>query len=365
MLLEALAAREGRDQALHDILLLRRELIRILRIDRREIRILHRIALPVNDDLAALKIHLGEAVAVLHGKLRPPVDQLPLQLELDDGDGLVDPHVQFIFLTPQHFSLGFKAEAGIVPVGLRRELGQRQDIDAVAVLEDAEIPVAHAEAHHAGDERRLARSRSHPLDVVVAPLHVHAVVIHERIHDIVRPVAAVIDIPQDMQVVDDQPADQLRDRLDKGCGPPDPDDRAHDLIVVGFLVLDVRLLRDQLLDHIGEILRHRLADLGPRIFGGRVFADLHQPVEHDLVPVIHLLRVRDLLLNERDLLRGVVDQRRELPDVLLRQRPAEDLVDLLSDGARPVAEHMGKRLIFPVDIRYEVLRALRQVHDRA
>ena len=50
----------------------------------------------------------------------------------------------------------------------------------------------------------------------------------------------------------------------------DPDDCADDFVVVRLFVVDLLLLRDQLLDDIGEVLWQGLSHLGAGILGGHM-----------------------------------------------------------------------------------------------
>ena len=72
----------------------------------------------------------------------------------------------------------------------------------------------------------------------------------------------VIDIPDNVKMVDDQPLDQISQRNDKLRRPADADDRMDDLVVIGLFVLNLRLLRDQLLDNVCKILRKCFPHLG-------------------------------------------------------------------------------------------------------
>ncbi len=91
-------------------------------------------------------------------------------------------------------------------------------------------------------------------------------ILAELVHDQMRTRTAVINISKDMQPVYDQHLYQLGQHDDKFLRAPQFHDRIDDCLIIRFLVEDLRLLGDQLLDHIGIILRQRLTHLGSCVF---------------------------------------------------------------------------------------------------
>ena len=364
VLLQPLAAHEGALKALHDIFLLRTQRVRILRIDGREIGVPKRISPPVQLDRPGIVIDLLQEIAVHHVVFRPSLHDLAFDLELDDGDCLVDADIHLPLL-PGQLSLGLEACARVISVGLLGKCRQRKQVDPVPFLQNIQISVARADPYDVGDAAQLSAGRAHPLDVMVPPLNVQTVVVHKGIHDIIRSVAPVINIPENMEMVHDQAPGQLREGLDEALRPADPDNRIDDLLVIRLFILNIAALRDQLVDHVRIILRHGFSHLGPRILAGSIFADLDQPVQHDPVPVIHLRGVGDLLFHQVDLLGRIVHERRELTDILFRQRPPVDFIYFFPHGAGAVSQNVGKGFILSVNIRDKMLRPLRKVQDRA
>lgn len=70
-------------------------------------------------------------------------------------------------------------------------------------------------AQDIGDAGSIAGSRTHPEDVVIAPLDIQGMVMHERIHDLVGMSAAVVNIADNVQVVDGQPFDEIGQSVDE------------------------------------------------------------------------------------------------------------------------------------------------------
>ena len=248
-------------------------------------------------------------------------------------------------------------------VSIQRKRGQRDQVDAVSFFQRIQIAVPCSHPDHIGDAGQMAAGRSHPDDIMIAPLHIHRVIVTQRIHDHMRPRPPVIDIPDDVQMIDDQLLDQVAQRFDELLRPPDTDDRMDDLVVVGFLILYFRLLRDQFFDNIGKILRQRLAHLGPRVLGGNPFRDLNKPVQGDLVPVLDRTFVF-LPQHDIQLLPRIIDQCRQallIPDT---QCIAELFVNLAPHGTGAVLQDMIELLVLPVDIRHKMLRPLGQIQNR-
>ena len=90
-------------------------------------------------------------------------------------------------------------------------------------------------------------------------------------------------------MVDDETLDQLAHGDDAFPAAADMNDRVDDRIVIGGLVHAVIFFSDQLLQNVGEIRWHSLADLGTGILAGSPLADLDQAVQGDAEPLILVL----------------------------------------------------------------------------
>ena len=93
---------------------------------------------------------------------------------------------------------GHEPLAGVVLVHLGCKHGQRPQIDAVAVLQHVEAVVADGDTQHIADAGQVSCGRAHPGDVVVSPLDVHIVEVHQFLHNDLRPGTSVENVPDDM-----------------------------------------------------------------------------------------------------------------------------------------------------------------------
>ena len=75
------------------------------------------------------------------------------------------------------------------------------------------------------------------------------------------PRSSVKDIAHDMKMIYYEPLDKVAQCNYKIRCPSYTYYRVYDLVIIGFLVLDFRLLRDKFLDNICKILRKCLTHL--------------------------------------------------------------------------------------------------------
>ena len=231
---------------------------------------------------------------VRHAEFGTAQQLLALQLEEDDGDGLVHPGGEElvllgVLLGVQIGHLDAEAAGVAVPVDLVGEDTQGPQGNAVASLDDVEIVVADGIAEHRGHQGPRARGGAHPQDIVVAPLDVHAPVAHQAVHDDVRPGTTVEDIADDVQMVHGQGLDGGAHGLDHIGGLADGDDGVDEVLEIVFLgavlVTDV----DQLVQDLPVALGHLLPDMVAGVLDGDEAADLDQTVEGDAVPLVQVL----------------------------------------------------------------------------
>ena len=164
-----------------------------------------------------------------------------------------------------------------------------------------------------------------------------------------------------MQTVDRQALDHIAHGDNESIRPSDRDDRIENPVEITLLGRSRRIgFVEKLLNDIGKIRRQHLAHLRAGVFDRNGPADLRQLVKRNLIPVV---QIRFLLLDELQLLGGIVDQRTKLRHFGFAQSIVENLVHLLPDHARSVLQHVAESLVFTVKVRKEMLGTFGKVQN--
>ena len=193
---------------------------------------------------------------------------------------------------------------------------------------------------------------------MVAPLDVDGVVVHEDVHDAVRPGPPVENIAHHMQAIHRQVLDEGGQGLEEAVRAADVDEGVHDgLMIAVLVVILVGLGVEQLVQDGGVLLGHGLTHLFPGVLGGEHPRQVHQLRQTGEVPFVGQ---RALLPKEPQLLPGIVDQRAQLGDLPLVQLLAQPQVHLLPHHAGAVVHDVAEGLVFAVEVAHEVLGALGQ-----
>ena len=201
-----------------------------------------------------------------------------------------------------------EAAARVIPVGMQRQRCQRDQVDAVIVLNGIQVAVLGADTDDVGNAGQLSCRCAHPQHIMIAPLDIHRMIVHENVHDLRRAGATVKNIADDVQMIYHQPLNERAERHNELRRPVNADDRVDDLVIICLFVGDFLLLRDQLFYNIGEILGQSFPHLGTRIFGRYPLTDLNEPVQRDLVPVV---QIRLLFQDPFHLPVRIINQRRQ------------------------------------------------------
>ena len=175
--------------------------IGVLGVYGREIGVGQRIFLAADLDGALLQIHLVEQQTAFHLILGMTADELAFQLEHHHRDRLVHlgcqrgiDRVELVFVQ----YVRHEALARVVRVGGCREHGQRTQVNAVPVLQAVKTVVADGDTQHAHEAHRVAAHRTNPGNVVIAPLDVNVVVLHQLVQNTVGTRTAVKNITDNM-----------------------------------------------------------------------------------------------------------------------------------------------------------------------
>ena len=280
VLLQLLGDAEGVVQTFHQVFLFGCKLVRMLRVNGGEKGVEHRVVLPVEAIDALTEIDILECTSAVDVPLRMLADELPLKLELYDGNGLVhlcdEAHLLLVVLGIGGLVVREEALAGIVGVCLHREGGKRQQVDAVAFLQGCHVGEAQRESQHDGDTGVASRCGTHPERVVVAPLDVEVVARQQVVHDDVGTRSAIEDIAKDVQLVDAQFVDDIAYCDDEVSRLSCLYDGLNDSLDVGVLIFVVGAFVQQFLDDIGKLFRQRFADLASGVFAADRAADLYE-----------------------------------------------------------------------------------------
>ena len=147
---------------------------------------------------------------VVHLKFRVGPDHLALKLELNDCDSLVNLHVKIQVLgIVIRIVADRKCAAVHVLVGFQGKGCKGNQIDPVALLQCVQIPIPRRSPQNRGNTGKMPAGGSHPDNIVISPLNIHGMVLHQRIHDDMRAGPSVKNIPNDMEMVNHKPLDQI------------------------------------------------------------------------------------------------------------------------------------------------------------
>ena len=226
-------------------------------LNSRQISIGNRILITSHRDHPTSIVNLVQKQAISHLILRVAQDGLSFELKLDDRDGLVHLSHELRRACKARIILkilGLENCARITTISLHGKVGQRQQIDAIPLLEGLDIGIADADTQHRGDQRPVARKSTHPEDIVVAPLDIIIAHRREDLHDLGCTRAAVEDVANDMPSIDGQGMDEVGDGYEQLLCPTRINNRINDgMEIAGAVALDTRLV-EQLLDDISKIL---------------------------------------------------------------------------------------------------------------
>ena len=259
---------EGALQVVHDFPLLRRHPIGIAPVDGRKFHGVHRVLRAVYRDRPLFRIYLVEQESVLHLELRMAAYQFALGLKHHHVNGL------------HH---GLRRGSLVVLLGKKLEATQG---DTVAALQDADVVVAHIVSHHVRDAGLIARSRAHPEHIVVAPLDVERVVVHEQLYDFIGIRTAVKEIADNVQVIHREPFNERRERNDEFVAVLDADNRVEYALMVGKLIaVLVRQSVQKLVYDVAELARHGLSHLGTRVLRREQTSYLYHLPQYLAIPL--------------------------------------------------------------------------------
>ena len=260
----------------------------------------------------------------------------------------------------REFRLREEERAGVVAIAVHRKGGQRQEVDAIAILQDVKIVVAQTVAKDVGNAGKLSGGCTHPDNIMVSPGKVHIMVPAKVLHDQMRAVAPVIDVAEDMQLIDNHALRQPGKCDNKGVSLLNINNGIQNLLIIALFVIGVIFGVDQFADNVSEIVGQGFLHLGTSVFGGCQTADLHHTAEGIMVP---LTGVQALGPDVLQLAFRIINQRGKHIFLLIRKGVSEGLLNFPPDRSRSVAQNMRKGFVFAVNITDEMLRSFGEVED--
>ena len=364
MALQLFAFTEGFHQLFHHIGFALGQAGRVLGVHGGKLCVTQKMRDAVHLNRAVLIVDAANKIAILHLEIRVAVDHLTFQLKHDHRNGNVHQcaaaQAGVAELKAGVVALGHPDGKVAIAVHFIGKLAQTAQVQAVALLQRFHIGIRKRSFQHGGNANGAACRCAHPNRVVVAPLNIHIVVIHQGIHNAVRARAAVIQIAHNVQFIHRKALDQLAEVDNKIVGLPVFDHADDDLIVIHFLVVVLKMRMKQFIQNMCAFVGQAAAHTGAGVLAAYQPAKLDQAQQRVLVPVIQIfLALRRL--QQRQLLLGIIDQGGKLltflgRGVFLRQHR----IHLFTDHARSAVQHMAKRFVFTVQIAHKMLGALGQ-----
>ena len=366
VLLEFGGVAERVGKLIHDLLFARTEVVGVGDVEQRgQVLVEQLIHLSVEGDGACTRVDLVEHQAVVHLVFGMATDDLSFELELDDGDGLVHLGHELCGTLETRVVveiLGLPKSAGVVAIDFHGEVGEGEQVDAIAFLKGLDVGVAYRYAEHGGDECEVAGGCTHPFDVVVAPLQVEVVVTREGVHDLPGSRTTVEDIADDVELVDDETVDEVADGDDERLASTDFDHGVDDGVVVVLPVGFALCLIEEFGDDVGEFGFEEFLELRTRVFVVDEACHLDDLVDGHAIPVVEVLGIL-LFLDEFELVLRVVDECAQLALVAVAHGQTKNVVHLAAYLSGGIAQDVVERFGLAMDVTEEVLGALREAHD--
>ena len=258
VLMQLLTHFERMVQLVHEVFLLRGQLVWVLRVDSGKITAEQVVGLPVEGNPPLLVINILEELPVLHLPFRLSLVDACFLLELYHGNGLVHlcrkPHCLLVELMRTVRYLRHEFSARIILIGFHGKGCQWHQIDAIALLQRSEVGIAEREPDDIADTGVVTCTGPHPQDVVITPLDIPVMIVFHEVHDEMGSGATVIDVAENVQLVNGQSLNDITNGNNKVVSSARRDDGVDDDIHIGTLVGIVGALMQKLLNDVAEIL---------------------------------------------------------------------------------------------------------------
>ena len=206
-----LAMNKRASEPLYDFLFPLCQPVRISRVNCRKACIKKLISSALKLYSALFIINMFQKQSFLHAILRPLLNELSLQLETYDGNGLVHLLYQItlhiICATWSH--LKHKSGAWVILVSFQRKRSKRKHIYAIALLDHVQITISDTVSDNSCNTCRISCGCPHPDNIVIAPLYIQRVISAQPVHYQMWPRSPVIYITKHMQMVNSKSLNKL------------------------------------------------------------------------------------------------------------------------------------------------------------
>ena len=198
-------------------------------VNRRKFCIQHRIFFSVRERHGSLyRIDPVKQTAVFHMEFSVSVDKLSLQLELNDRKCLMHLLTQFFFqCIIIGSSIHLKCITRIIFINFHGKSSEWKHIDSITVFKNIKITISNTVAQYRCNTCTLSDGSSHPYNIMISPLNIERMVIHQTIHNKMRTRSTVKNITENVKVIHNKALDQFCKRNDKVLCASDLNDRIY------------------------------------------------------------------------------------------------------------------------------------------
>ena len=201
---------------------------------------------------------------------------------------------------------------------------------------------------HFGTERG-----AHPQHIMIAPLDIDGVTLHEEVEDSVGTIAAIEKISDDVQFADRKALDECAKHFNKLGAGVDLNDGIKQFIVVnGLSAVEFGISADQFDDDRLKFLGDFAANLRRGVFIGHEFSQFDQTGNVDAIPLGLIVDSRQYFFH---LFARVIDESAELGAILFGEAATENVINFLPNDARTIIDDVEKCGVFAMQIGNKML----------
>ena len=202
---------------------------------------------------------------------------------------------------------------------------QRSQVNSVSHLHHVKVVVFDVYSQHIGNACPASRCRTHPENVVIAPLEINIVIVHEIIHNLVGSSTSVPNVSYYMESVNSQTADNICHLNDEILSFSALNQGVNNLHIV-FTHVVLRIGMEQFIDDVCILLGKSLADLGLGVLVGYGSQNLSELNDCSLAPLFEIILA--LLAAGQLCLCIIYQSSQRIPLLIGKSRP-ENVINLV------------------------------------